>query len=108
MPTAINTDKAQATAGRTAHPVHLRMVVSRWTERDSNLSRTDERNSAQSGSGISVSSELISACTERIDSQVERQRRHPLRCFLSFSESSIPSIKLTKFAAFKCPNIFFS
>src|SRR5438105_482888 len=104
-PTTSNNDSAHATAGRIAQPVHRRTAVSRWMDRERTRSRTLERNCTQSGSGMSSSIELTPACTDSSACHLPRQSAHASRCARYFSGSSLPSIRLTKSFAFKCPNI---
>src|SRR5437868_5668144 len=74
-------------------------------DRDNSSSRTEDRNSSQSGSGMPASGAETSACSERTDSHVDRQRAHASRWALCVGKASAPSIKLTKSSAFKWPNI---
>ena len=79
IPTARKSEIAHATDGRMAKPVQRRTADSRWMDRERSRSRTEARNSAQSGSEMPSSSELTYACTAASDCQVAPQRAQELR-----------------------------
>src|SRR6266581_6039633 len=66
----------------------------------------EDRNCTQSGSGISMSIEVTSACADCTDSQVVRQLAHVSRWALCLTGGSRPSSRLAKSSGFRWPNIF--